>query len=357
MRALLQWTIIIPALAWLLFFSGLIHDSAFFKILASVMLVLSVMSAVHHSEIIAERVGEPYGTIILAISITVIEVSIIVSLMMSEGDGAVSLARDTVYSATMLILNGIVGLCLLIGSLKHYEQDFSKPSVTIALVSLISIVVFTLVFPTFTESVSGSYYSRPQLIFASGACLVIYSVFLFAQTSRHRQYFLTVGKDERTEENPVVISNRTFSTSLVSLLASLGIVVLLAKTLSPTIESIIVSYDLPKFLVGVVIAAIILLPEATSAIMAAKNNRLQTSINLSLGSALASIGLTIPSVAVVCIVMDMPVILGLDIKSIILLGLSVFTVMLSFSSGRTNIVYGVVLLVNLFAFIFLMIYP
>lgn len=358
MKVLLQWTIIIPALAWILFFSGLIDGSVFFQVLASILLILSVMSAVHHSEVIAERVGEPYGTIILAISITVIEVSIIVSLMISEGEGAASLARDTVYSATMLILNGIVGLCLLIGGLKHYEQNFSKPSVTIALVSLISIVVFTLVFPTFTESVSGSYYSTPQLIFASIACLVIYFVFLFAQTRRHRQYFLTVGKDENEEEaEPILISNKTFFTSLISLLASLGIVVLLAKTLSPTIESIITGYSLPKTLVGVIIAAIILLPEAIAAIIAAKKNKLQTSINLSLGSALASIGLTIPSVAAVCIILDMPVILGLDIKSIILLGLSVFTVMLSFSGGRTNIVYGVVLLVNLFAFIFLMIYP
>jgi Ca2+:H+ antiporter len=358
MRLLLQWTIIIPVLAWILFFSGLIQNSVFFQVVASVLLILSVMSAVHHSEIIAERVGEPYGTIILAISITVIEVSIIISLMLSEGEGAASLARDTVYAATMLILNGIVGLCLLIGSLKHYEQNFSKPSVTIALVSLVSIVGFTLVFPTFTKSVSGSYYSTPQLIFASIACLVIYFVFLFAQTSRHRQYFLTVGKDENEEEaEPILIDNRTFVTSLISLVASLGIVVLLAKTLSPTIESIITGYSLPKTLVGVVIAAIILLPETIAAIIAAKNNKLQTSINLSLGSALASIGLTIPSVATVCILLDMPVILGLDIKSIILLGLSVFTVMLSFSSGRTNIVYGVVLLVNLFAFIFLMIYP
>ncbi len=358
MKVLLQWTIIIPVLAWILFFSGLIDGSVFFQVLASILLILSVMSAVHHSEVIAERVGEPYGTIILAISITVIEVSIIVSLMMSEGEGTASLARDTVYAATMLILNGIVGLCLLIGGLKHYEQNFSKPSVTIALVSLISIIVFTLVFPTFTESVSGSYYSTPQLIFASIACLVIYFVFLFAQTRRHRQYFLTVGKDENEEEaEPILISNKIFFTSLISLLASLGIVVLLAKTLSPTIETIITGYSLPKTLVGVVIAAIILLPEAIAAIIAAKNNKLQTSINLSLGSALASIGLTIPSVAAVCIILDIPVILGLDIKSIILLALSVFTVMLSFSGGRTNIVYGVVLLVNLFAFIFLMIYP
>lgn len=358
MKVLLQWTIIIPVLAWILFFSGLVYDSSFFQIITSVMLILSVMSAVHHSEIIAERVGEPYGTIILAISITVIEVSIIVSLMLSEGQEASSLARDTVYSATMLILNGIVGLCLLIGSVKHYEQNFSKPSVTIALVSLISIVVFTLVFPTFTKSVAGSYYSTPQLVFASIACLVIYSFFLFAQTSKYRQYFLTVKTDGSEEEaEPIAISNKVFFTSLLFLLASLGIVVLLAKTLSPTIESIIVAYHLPKTLVGVIIAAIILLPEGIAAIIAAKNNKLQTSINLSLGSALASIGLTIPSVAAVCILYDMPIILGLDIKSIILLGLSVFTVMLSFSSGKTNIIYGVVLLVNLFAFIFLMIYP
>ncbi|WP_091172210.1 calcium:proton antiporter [Flavobacterium sinopsychrotolerans] len=355
MRLFLQWTIIIPTLSWILFFSGIINNSEIFQILASIMLILSVMSAVHHSEIIAHRVGEPYGTIILAISITVIEVSIIISLMLSGGKEAVSLARDTVYSATMLILNGIVGMCLFIGGLKHHEQKFSKHSVTIALVSLISIVVFTLVIPTFTESAEGSYYSKPQLIFASIACLVIYSFFLFAQTSRHREYFLST--DTNKNEKPIIISNWVLTISLIFLIASLGIVVLLAKTLSPTIESIVISRNLPVSLVGVVIAAIILLPEGIAAIIAARNNKLQTSLNLSLGSALASIGLTIPSVAVVCFIYDIEIILGLGIKSIILLALSVFTVMLSLSSGRTNIVYGVVLLVNLFAFIFLIIYP
>ncbi|WP_192822351.1 calcium:proton antiporter [Rufibacter sp. LB8] len=356
-KLLFQWTIIIPVLAWGLYFSGLIQDSSIVQIVASVLLIFSVMSAVHHSEIIAGRVGEPYGTIILALSITVIEVSIIISLMMTEGEAAASLARDTVYSATMLILNGIVGLCLLIGALKHYEQDFSKPSVTIALVSLISIIVFTLVFPTFTNSVAGSYYSMPQLVFASIACLVIYGSFLFAQTKGYRQYFLAEDNQDGEKTKPLVISNRQFYTSFLFLLICLGIVVLLAKTLSPTIESIITGYNLPKTLVGVIIAAIILLPEGIAAIIAASNNKLQTSINLSLGSALASIGLTIPAVAVVCSIYDFKLILGLDIKSIILLGLSVFTVMLSLSGGRTNAVYGVVLLVNLFAFIFLMVYP
>lgn len=353
MKLFLQWTIVIPILAWILYFSGLIGNSNMFQIIASILLIFSVMSAVHHSEIIAHRVGEPYGTIILAIAITVIEVSIIISLMISGGEQAVSLARDTIYSATMLILNGIVGLCLFIGGLKHHVQNFSKHSVTIALVSLVSIIIFTLVFPTYTKSIEGPYYSKPQLIFVSIVCLIIYSFFLFAQTSRHREYFLSADEDEKT----ISISNKMLTASLLFLLISLGIVVLLAKTLSPKIESIIIGYNLPQTLVGVIIAAIILLPEGFAAVIAAKKNKIQTSLNLALGSALASIGLTIPCVAVVCSIYDMKIILGLDIKSIILLGLSVFTVMLSLSSGRTNIVYGVVLLVNLFAFIFLMIYP
>ena len=323
--------------------------------MASVLLILSVMSAVHHSEVIAHRVGEPYGTIILAVAITVIEVSIIISLMILGGDEAVSLARDTAYSATMLILNGIVGLCLFIGGLKHHVQTFSKHSVTIALVSLISILIFTLVFPTFTNSIKGPYYSTPQLVFVSIACLIIYFSFVFAQTTRYRAYFLSASDDE--EEHAGAISNKVFVTSLLFLVISLGIVVLLAKTLSPKIESIVIGYNLPKRLVGVIIAAIILLPEGVAAIIAAKKNKLQSSLNLALGSALASIGLTIPCVAVVCIINDMKIILGLDIISIILLGLSVFTVMLSLSSGRSNIVYGVVLLVNLMAFIFLIIFP
>ncbi len=356
MRLLLQWTIAVPALAWLLYFSGQIHNHTAFEILAAALLILSVMSAVHHSEIIAHKVGEPFGTIILAIAITVIEVSIIISLMVSGGDEEASLARDTVFSATMLILNGIVGLCLFIGGLKYHEQQFSKHSATIALVSLISIIILTMVFPSFTTSTEGPSYSAPQLVFVSGACLIIYFFFLLAQTRRHREYFLSED-DHSGGHQGVMIGKRVFAVSLVFLLVSLGIVVLLAKTLSPNIEAMVVGQGLPKALVGVIIASVILLPEAVAAIIAAKNNRLQTSLNLALGSALASIGLTIPSIAVISNIYDMHIILGLDIKSIILLGLSVFIVMLSLGSGRTNIVYGAVLLVNLLAFIFLIIYP
>jgi Ca2+:H+ antiporter len=355
MKRIVQWMTVIPVLAWGLYFSGLIGDSAIFQVVATVLLIGSVIAAVHHSEIIAHRVGEPYGTIILAVAVTVIEVSLIVSIMLSGGQEAASLARDTVFSATMLILNGIVGLCLFIGGLKFHEQNFSKHSGTIALVSLVSIIVLTLIFPSYTTSIAGPYYSPPQLIFVSIACLVIYGFFLLAQTTRHRDYFLPL--ENENDPQPVTIDNTTLTISMLFLLISLGIVVLMAKTLSTPIEEIVLAYALPKTIVGLIIAAVILLPEGIAAIQAARRNKLQISMNLALGSALASIGLTIPCVAIISILYDFDIVLGLDIKSIILLGLSTFIVMLSLSSGRTNIIYGVVLLVNLLAFMFLMVFP
>ncbi|WP_153799888.1 calcium:proton antiporter [Foetidibacter luteolus] len=355
MKLLLKWTTIIPIAAWVLYFSGLITEGSIYQVAAAALLILSVIAAVHHSEIIAHRVGEPYGTIILAVAVTIIEVSIIISLMVAGGPEAESLARDTIFSAIMLILNGITGLCLFLGGLKYKEQSFSQHSATIALVSLVAIIILTLIFPSYTTSVKGPYYSTPQLIFVAIACLTIYSFFLLAQTKRHREYFLS-GEDD-SETHAIKVSNASLVSSLVFLLLGLGIVVLLAKTLSPTIEKIVISNNLPKTLVGVIIAAVILLPEGIAAIIAAKNNKLQTSLNLALGSALASIGLTIPCVAVVSSMLNINVILGLDVKSTILLALSVFTVMLSLARGRTNMVYGVVLLVNLMAFIFLIVYP
>lgn len=356
MKLLHGLTIVLPLLACLLYFSGYIYDSTAFQILASLLLIGSVLSAVYHSETVALRVGEPYGTIILAVAITIIEVSVIISLMVSGGNEAVSLARDTVYATTMLILNGIVGLCLFIGGLKHREQTFSNHSVTIALVSLVSILVFTLILPTFTKSISGPYYSSSQLLFASVACILIYTSFIFAQTIRHKEFFLTAVDSSHTAEAPL-IKNNALVVSVVFLMVSLTIVVLLAKTLSPTIETIVLSNNLPKTLVGVVIATIILLPEGIAAVIAAKNNKLQTSLNLAFGSALASIGLTIPAVSFVCYLYDINLVLGLDYLSIVLLMLSVITVMLSLQSGRSNIVYGTVLLVNLIAFIYLIVYP
>ena len=354
-RKLYQWTTSIPLLACIVYLSGYLDNHYIFQIIAGLLLIFCVMSAVHHSEIIAYRVGEPYGTIILAVSVTIIEVAIIISLMISGGSEAASFARDTVYSATMLILNGIVGLCLFIGGRKFHTQTFSPHSVKIALVSLVSIVAFTLILPTFTKSHAGPYYTRIQLLFEAFACIAIYTAFISAQTVRHRGYF--VSENKGSEQHEPTVSNSALIISLVFLLISLVIVVLLAKSLSPAIEQMIVSNGMPKSLVGVVLAAIILLPEGIAAVNAARNNNLQTSLNLALGSALASIGLTIPAVSVVSYIYGFPVILGLDILPIILLVISIFTVMLSLIGGRSNSIYGVVLLVNLVAFIFLTINP
>ena len=353
---LYQWTTSIPLLACILYFSGLMVNNIAYQVISGVLLLLCVMSAVHHSEIVAHRVGEPLGTIILAVSITIIEVAIIVSLMTTGGKEYAAFARDTVYAAVMLILNGIVGLSLFIGGRKFHTQTFSPHSVKIALVSLVSIVAFTMIIPTFTNSKAGPYYTEKQLFFEIFACLVIYAAFISAQTNSHREYFISDESD--TSESTVhSISHFSLLISIVFLLISLIIVVLLAKSLSPHIEQLVISNGLPKSLVGIIIAAVILLPEGIAAVNAARKNNLQTSLNLSLGSALASIGLTIPVVSIASYMYDFPLILGLEVLPIILLVISIFTVMLSLIGGRSNSLYGVVLLVNLIAYVFLTIYP
>lgn len=354
MKKFLDWSLLLPVVAWLAYFLGWTDGSIILQVLTGVFLIGAVLSAVHHSEVIAEKVGEPFGTIVLAVAITVIEVALIITLMMSGGEKALYLARDTVFSAVMLILNAIIGICILVGSAKHFEQSFQKESVNTALVSLIAILVLTLVLPNYTTSVSGPVYSEAQMSFIAFACLAIYGAFIIVQTGRHRNYFLSEGQPEQEQK---LHSPFKVTMSLVFLLLSLGIVVLLGKAFSPTIESAVIEAGLPTSLVGVLIAFVVLLPEGMAAIIAARRNNLQVSLNLALGSALASIGLTIPSVVVVSRFLDLNIVLGLDTKSMILLGLSVFTVMLSLSKGKTNILYGVVLLVNLVAYIFTVIFP
>ncbi|PVX40589.1 Ca2+:H+ antiporter [Pasteurella langaaensis DSM 22999] len=348
------WSLVLPLCAWAIYFIG-INGNIWLQISGGVLLIASVLSAVHHAEVVAHKVGEPFGTIILALAITVIEVALIVSLIITGGDNAAYLARDTVFAAIMLILNGILGGCLMIGGLKHHEQFFSKKSASTALVTLVSILVLTLVLPNFTTSTVGPTYNSSQLIFVAVASLVLYSSFIMVQTVRHRDYFLA--DDDNPSHHAAPPSTKVALVSLCFLLICLGIVVLLAKALSPVIESMVVGIGAPLALVGVIIAAVVLLPEGLAALTAAHRNRLQTSINLALGSALASIGLTIPSVAIVCLLYDINMVLGLDWKSMVLLCLSAFVAMLSLNHGRTNILYGIVLLVNLAAYVFTVIVP
>ena len=351
MKKIFRWSYIAPVIAWIFYLLVPTGTGFLLNLLAMVALIVGVLSAVHHAEVVAHNVGEPYGTIILAVAVTLLEASIIVSLMLTGGVGADTYARDTLFAAVMLILNGILGISMLTGALKFKEQTFETKSVTIALVSLVSILVLTLVLPNFTTSISGPSYSAPQLVAVGICCLVIYGSFIFTQTIRHRNYFSAgLGGEQKA-----VTKTEAFI-SLALLLVCLGVVILLAKKLSPIIETGIVAAGLPTALVGVAIAGVILLPEGIAAIRAARRNQYQTSINLALGSALASIGLSIPTVVVVCTLMDLPLVLGLDRKSMVLLFLSVFTVMLSLNKGRTNGLYATVLLVNLMMYIFTIIF-
>lgn len=355
--ALPLWTVICPIIGLVLLLLLGEEHAGIVDALMGIVLISVVLSAVHHAEVVAHKVGEPYGTLILALAITVIEVSLIVTIMLSEGEQGSTLARDTVFAAIMLILTGIIGLCLLLGGFRYKEQLFVKQGVSASLVTLSAISILTLVLPNYTTSVLGPVYSTSQLLFVALVSLVLYLSFVMIQAVRHRDYFLpedNSGEEDIHAEPP---SNLTAITSLALLLLALAVVVILSKKLSPALERIVVSLGAPKSLVGVIIATVILLPEGLAAIRAARKNRLQTSLNLALGSALASIGLTIPAVAIVGYFTGFTITLGIDTKSTLLLVLSLFTISISFGAGRTNILQGIVLLVILATYLFTTVVP
>jgi Ca2+:H+ antiporter len=343
--------------AWALYFFKPETLGTIYACLLAFSLIAAVMAAVYHSEVVAHRIGEPFGTLLLAIAVTIIEVALIVSLTLSGGLSAAALARDTVFAAVMIILTGIIGLCLLVGGVRYREQLFARQGVSAALVTLTAITVLTLILPNYTTSVPGPTYNKSQLIFVAIVSLVLYGTFVLVQAVRHRDYFLppNAEKDEDVHAAPPTLPTSLMSTGL--LLACLGAVVLLAKTLAPIIERGVSNAGAPPSLVGIIVALVILLPEGFAAVRAARKNRLQTSLNLALGSALASIGLTIPAVAIVSVFTGFSVTLGIDTKSTLLLILSLFTIMLSFGTGRTTILQGVVLLVLFAVYLFTTIVP
>ncbi len=351
------WTILIPVLAWVSYLCPLTSLGSIYTILLTALLIGSVLAAVHHAEVVAHKVGEPFGTLLLALAITVIEVALIVSLMLTGGPETTALARDTVFAAVMIIMTGMIGLCLLVGGVKYREQVFSLTGVKAALVTLSAILVLTLILPNYTTSVPGPFYNKAQLGFVAIISLILYGTFVLVQAVRHRDFFLPPGDDGNEDVHAAPPTLQTALLSGLLLLVCLGIVVLLAKALAPDIENAVIEAGAPKSLVGVIIAAVVLLPEGLAAYRAAKKNRLQTSLNLALGSALASIGLTIPAVAVVAMITGMTITLGIDMKSTVLLLLTQFTLMLSLGYGRTNILQGVVLLVIFAAYLFTIIAP
>ncbi len=352
------WSLVSPVVGWLLLggaFMGM--AGGLWLALMTAGLIAGVLAAVHHAEVVAHRVGEPYGTLVLALAITVIEVALIVSLMLTGGPETTALARDTVFAAVMLILNGIVGLCLLAGGSRFKEQTFGLLGVSASLATLAAIAVLTLVLPNYTTSVVGPVYSPSQLGFVAIVSLVLYGTFVLVQTVRHRDYFLPPDARQDEEAHAKPPSNGLAAASAGLLVLSLVAVVLLAKALAPSIELAVAALGAPKAVVGIIIAIVVLLPEGLAAFRAARANRLQTSLNLALGSALASIGLTIPAVAVVSLATGWTLTLGLDIKSSVLLLLSLFICTLSLGTGRTTVLQGVVHLVLLATYLFTTIVP
>lgn len=351
------WSIAAPIIGWLLLGGVAAGLGGAYELILVPALMASVLAAVYHAEVVAHRVGEPFGTLVLALAVTLIEVALIVSLMLSGGESTAGLARDTVFAAIMIILNGIVGICLLLGAGRHREQTFGLLGVSASLATLAAIVVLTLVLPNYTSTTPGPYYSSSQLIFIAVISLVLYGTFVLVQTVRHRDYFLPEASlaDEDVHAPPP--GNKMAWSSGVLLVICLGAVVLLAKSLAPTLESAVESMGAPKTLVGIIIAAVVLLPEGLAAVRAARANRLQTSMNLALGSALASIGLTIPAVAVVSLATGWTLSLGLDMKSTVLLLLSFLVATLSLGTGRTTVMQGMVHLVIFAVYLFTTIVP
>ena len=324
------------------------------------------MMAVAHAEAIAHRVGEPFGTLVLALAVTVIEVSLIVTLMATDGDKASTLARDTVFAAIMIVCNGMVGLAILVDARKDHIVEFSEQGANALLGTVMTIATLSLVMPNFTSSSAGGTFSGSQLAFSAVSSVAVYLVFVFVQTVRHRWMFLSPEALEKEAGSEFAhIDSHTPRTGRFEgliirsmfLLISLAGVVGLAKTLAPRIEEGVVWIGAPQSFVGVVIALLVLLPEGVTAMRAAARGEMQTSLNLSLGSGLASIGLTIPVLAIATIWLDGPVTLGLGAKEIVLLALTAIISTLTFGSGKATILQGAQHLAVFAAFLFLAIVP
>ena len=319
-----------------------------------VILFGTVFAAVHHAEVVAERIGEPFGTLLLTLSVTIIEVALIATIMLGE-KAVTTLARDTVFAVIMIVCNGLVGICILVGGLRYREQDIQVSGSNLYLSVLSVLATITLIMPNYTQTTPGPVYSAGQLGFISVVTILLYGVFLYTQTVRHRDYF--VADSANAAHDGPQASNRMIALRTALLLMSLLAVVLLAKKFSQVVDASAELIGAPPAFAGILVALLILLPEGVAAMAAARRNELQKSINLALGSSLATIGLTIPAVAVAAYELDMQLVLGLPPQEVVLLVLTLLLGMLTLGSGRTNILFGLVHLVVFAIFMFLVFVP
>jgi len=353
-----RWPIFTPILGAIVL--GFLYQQSMSSLLTGVailVMLLTVITSVHHAEVIAHRLGEPYGTLVLALAVTVIETALILSLMLLGTSENPTLPRDTVYSAVMIICNGVVGLCLLLGGINHREQVFRIEGTGSGFAALVTLSMLVLIMPVLTTSSPGATYTNSQLIFVAAASLILWLVFVFIQTIRHRDYFLPSSntEDETVHCPPPSLGQAWMSFGL--LLVSLVCVVGYAKTLAPGIEQLVTAMQAPPAFVGILVAMIVLLPETWAALRAALSNRLQTSMNLAIGSALASIGLTIPLVVLASVLLDLKLVIGIDDKDIAMLSLTFLVGSITLGSGRTNLMQGAIHLIIFAAFLFLTLVP
>lgn len=352
-----RWALLVPFGANALLGGSLFTLSGWMALACAMALIGAVIAAVHHAEVVAYRVGEPFGTLVLAIAITVIEVALIVSVMLAGDAGKAELPRDTIFAAIMIITTGVVGTCLVVGGLRHHEQTFQLDGANSSLAALVALAGLSLAMPAFTTSSTGGTYTTAQLAFVAVSSLALWAASVFVQTVSHRGYFLPPAATANAEADIAPPSDAQAWKSFGLLLLSLVAVVGLAKQLSPTVENAVSAAGAPKAFIGIAIAVLVLLPETWAAVRAARINRLQTSMNLALGSALASIGLTIPAVVVAALLLDLPLTLGLEAKDLAMLALTFLVSAITLGTGRTNAMQGAVHLVLFGAFLFLALVP
>jgi Ca2+:H+ antiporter len=345
---------ILPALgiaAWLTV--GKVGPGLLALVPAAVLLG-NVIAAVHHAEVVALRVGEPFGTLLLALAVTVIEVGLIISIMLSA-ESNLTLLRDSVHAVVMLVVHGLAGLCIVVSACREREGEFRVEGAKAFLAVLIPMATLVLVVPNYLVSAPGPYYSTLQLAFVSAVCFALYLAFLFIQTGWHRAYFLPVGADDSGEQARP--SGRIALASLALLFVALLSVVLLAKSLAPALEAGVRALGAPPAIVGVIVAAIVLLPETAAATRAAARRQLQASINLALGSAVASIGLAVPVVGLASLWIGQPLELGVSPVAGVLMALGFAVAIITYGTGRTNLLSGVVHLLLLATWVFTIFAP
>lgn len=324
--------------------------------LIGILLMGGVITAVHHAEVISAYVGEPFGALILALAVTVIEVGLILAIMTASGDSTSALGRDTVFSAIMITCNGIIGISVVAATLRGRVATFNSEGSGAALGSIATIATLSLVLPSFTRSSQGPTFTAPQLIFAAVASLVVYLLFLYVLTVRHTEHFQNPDTDVTvpyTERPTTAKARSSFALLLVALVAIIG----LAKVVAPSVEQVVLDAGLPIFVVAVVIALVVLLPESLAAVRAAHRGDLQTSMNLGFGSAMASIGLSIPALAIASLVLGITLELGLNATELVLFGLTMIVSTITVSSPRTTLLQGSLHLTIFAAFLVLALAP